>query len=90
MPKISPGKGKRLIILHAGCEDGFITNMDLVFECRKQGDYHAEMNSVVFLDWFEKLCMGLEQPSFIVIDNASQHNTRTQSTWARNSSATKQ
>ena len=82
LPKIPPGKGKRLIILHAGCEYGFISNMQLVFEGKKSGDYHSEMNSHVFLEWFERLCVSLPGPSCIVLDNASYHNVRTENTIA--------
>ena len=43
------------------------------------GDYHKEMNSSVFMDWFKnKLIPSLEEPSLIVLDNASYHNTRTE------------
>ena len=80
LPKIPPGKGKRLIVLHAGSEDGFIPGMDLVFEGKKSGDYHQEMNSKVFLEWFERLCSALPGPSCIVLDNASYHNARTDAT----------
>jgi hypothetical protein len=46
-PKIPSGKGKRLI---DGC--------DLVFLAKsKDGDYHQEMNSFVFLEWFENQLM---------------------------------
>lgn len=63
--------------------------MDLVFEGKKQGDYHTEMNSTVFLEWFERLCMALNEPSCIVLDNASYHNTRTDDTISPTSSAKK-
>jgi hypothetical protein len=54
-PKIPSGKGKRLIVLHAGTRsEGLIDDCDLVFLAKsKDGDYHQEMNSVVFLEWFE-------------------------------------
>ena len=50
LPKIPPGKGKRLIVLHAGSKDGFVEGMDLVFEGKKGGDYLQEMNAKVFLE----------------------------------------
>ena len=80
LPKIPPGKGKRLIVLHAGSKDGFVEGMDLVFEGKKGGDYHQEMNTKVFLEWFERLCTALPGPSCIVLDNASYHNARTDDT----------
>ncbi|KAJ8914851.1 hypothetical protein NQ315_014864 [Exocentrus adspersus] len=46
------GKGKRLIILHAGSEEGFVEDSLLVFEGKKSGDYHEEMNANVFEKWF--------------------------------------
>jgi hypothetical protein len=45
------------------------------------GDYHQEMNSVVFLEWFEKQLMpALKNPSLVVLDNASYHNVKTEDT----------
>jgi predicted O-methyltransferase YrrM len=66
--------GKRLIVLHAGTRsEGLIDDCDLVFlDKSKDGDYHQEMNSVVFLDWFENQLMpALKNPSLVVLDNAS-------------------
>ena len=37
----------------------------------KDGDYHQEMNSIVFLEWFENQLMpALKNPSLVVLDNA--------------------
>jgi hypothetical protein len=46
------GKGKRLIILHVGTRsESLIDGCALVFLAKsKDGDYHQEMNSVVFLE----------------------------------------
>ena len=39
------GKGKRLIILHAGSEDGWIPNCYLVSQSlEEEGDYHESPN----------------------------------------------
>jgi hypothetical protein len=47
----------------------------------KDGDYHQEMNSVVFLQWFENQLMpALKNPSLVVLDNASYHNVKTEDT----------
>lgn len=84
-PNILSGKGKRLIILHAGTsKEGLIEGCDLVFEAKsKDGDYHNEMNSTVFLKWFEnQLLPSLKEPSVIVLDNASYHNVRCEETVA--------
>jgi transposase len=38
----------------------------------KDGDYHQEMNSFVFLEWFENQLMpALKNSSLVVLDNAS-------------------
>ena len=52
---IPSGKGKRLIVLHAGARsEGLIDGYDLVFLAKsKDGDYHQEMNNFIFLEWFE-------------------------------------
>ena len=78
-PKIPSGKGKRLIVLHAGTRsEGLIDGCDLVFlDKSKDGDYHQEMNSVIFLEWFENQLMpALKNPSLDVLDNASYHNVK--------------
>jgi transposase len=49
------------------------------------GDNHQEMNSVVFLEWFENQLMpALNNPSSLaVLDNASYHNVKTEDTCAQ-------
>ena len=51
--------------------------MKLVFLGQKMGDYHDEINSQRFLEWFVELCHALSGPSTFVMDNASYHNKRT-------------
>ena len=48
----------------SGSKNGFVSDMDLVFEGRKHGDYHVEMNGDVFLEWFQRTT--LSEPSCIV------------------------
>ena len=43
-----------------------------------KGDYHTEMNTVLFMEWFNRLLGVLEQPSVIILDNASYHNAITE------------
>nr|XP_008192426.1 PREDICTED: uncharacterized protein LOC103312758 [Tribolium castaneum] len=71
------GEGKRYIVLHAGNKDGFIQGASLVFSSNsKNPDYHGEMNKDNFLHWFEyQLLCNLEEPSLIIMDNASYHST---------------
>jgi hypothetical protein len=61
-----------------------IDGCDLVFLAKsKDDDHHQEMNSVVFLEWFESQLMpALKNPSLIVLDNASYHNVKTEDTKA--------
>jgi hypothetical protein len=41
--------------------------------------YQQEMNSVVFLEWFENQLMpALKNPSLVVLDNAMYHNVKTE------------
>lgn len=70
------GKGKRLIILHIGSDDGFVEDGLLVFESKQTGDYHADMNADLFEDWFKNIISCLEENSVIVMDNASYHSRR--------------
>ncbi|XP_062511240.1 uncharacterized protein LOC134187137 [Corticium candelabrum] len=65
------GKGRRLIILHAGSKNGWTPNCALVF----RGDYHDEINGEHFLNWFEKkLLQNVPERSVVVLDNAPYHN----------------
>lgn len=72
------GKGRRLIILHIGSEDGFVENGLLFFESKKTGDYHEDMNSEVFTEWMRNVLPFLEANSVIVMDNAPYHSVRTE------------
>lgn len=70
-------KGQRFIIVHAGSNQGFVENACLVFKSQtKSGDYHDDMNHTNFKKWvLEKLAPNLNEPSLIIMDNASYHNT---------------
>lgn len=72
------GKGKRLIITHIGSEDGFVEGGLHVFESKKQGDYHKEMNAEVFENWFSIILDKLDDNCVIVMDNASYHSRKTE------------
>lgn len=66
----------RFIILHAGGQDGFIDGSSLIFKSKTTaGDYHGEMNSENFENWLRNsLLPNLNEPSIIVLDNASYHS----------------
>ena len=72
------GKGKRLIILGAGGEMGWIPSTTLIFQSKKNtGDYHDEMTGEHFEEWFrDKLLPNVPPNSLIVMDNASYHSRR--------------
>lgn len=75
------GKGERLIILHCGGELGWVPNALLLKRTRGCGsaDYHKDMNSVVFEEWFRsQLLPNLPAGSAVVMDNASYHSRKRQ------------
>ena len=73
--RIPSGKGKRLIVLHAGWEKGWISEAELVFVGEKDsGDYHKEMNISHFMEWFEKNLAQLPKTVNHCTDNAKYHN----------------
>ena len=62
--------------MHARSENGWIDGADLVFQSKKAtGDYHDEMNSNNFEEWFhDKLLSNIKDNYLIVMDNASYHS----------------
>jgi transposase len=70
------GKGGRIIVIHAGTSEGFVKNALYVFRSKKEGDYHREMNSVAFKEWFQVLLQNLKPNSIIVMDNAPYHSVQ--------------
>lgn len=67
--------GNRLIIVHAGSQDGFIKGASLVFKSgTTSGDYHGQMNFDNFSKWLkEKLLPNIPPNSVICMDNAPYH-----------------
>lgn len=80
------GKGKRLILAHAGSENGFIPQACLCFRTDgKSADYHTSMNAECFEPWFlEQLLPNIPSHSVIVMDNASYHSRCAKKTPASN------
>jgi hypothetical protein len=60
-----------LIVLHACTRsEGLIDGCDLVFLAKsKDGDYHQEMNSFVFLEWFKNQLM----PALFTVSNGGSY-----------------
>lgn len=76
--KTPVAKGKRLIIVHAGNENGFVPGALLIFKSgSKSGDYHDDMNYENFKQWLQtQLIPNLPKNAVIVMDNASYHNVK--------------
>lgn len=70
------GKGKRLIVLHIGSEDGFVPGGLLCFESKKTTDYHEEMNGDTFYNWITNVIPRLKQNCVIIMDNAPYHSVK--------------
>ncbi|XP_026821632.1 uncharacterized protein LOC113560022 [Rhopalosiphum maidis] len=73
------GKGSnKVIVYHAGCARyGFIQGSKLVFRSNILGntaDYHSQLNAEMFKNWFIELLNNLEEPSVLVMGNASYHS----------------
>lgn len=69
------GKGKRLIVCHAGSHSGWIKAPPLLFQSKKTGDYHEDMNAAVFEKWFfDHLLPVIPPGSTVVMDNAPYHS----------------
>ena len=71
-------RGKRVIILHAGSENGFVPNALLLSAkniSQSSADYHEDMTADLFEKWFsEQLLPNIPPNSVIVLDNASYHS----------------
>ena len=70
------GKGRRLILVNAITEEGWIPNAKLVFPAFKSTfDYHGQMDYNNFVKWFEQqLLPNIPPQSLIFMDNAKYHN----------------
>jgi DDE superfamily endonuclease len=67
-----PGKGERLIMMHAMTQNGWIPNAKLVCKStRKTGDYHGQMHHDLLSKWCsEQWLPNLPKHSLIMMDNA--------------------
>jgi len=90
--KLPIGKGQRFLILHSGCEYGFLNGCELIFKgINTDGrDYHTEVNSKMFDKWVnEQLEPALPEKSLIIMYNASYHSVREEGTKAPTSNSRK-
>lgn len=70
------GAGKRVIIIGLGSENGFLPGGWKVFQGKKNKinqDYHTEMNTLHFMEWFAEILQLIPEKSIIVLDLASYH-----------------
>ncbi|XP_063386703.1 uncharacterized protein LOC134672680 [Cydia fagiglandana] len=71
-------RGKRIIILHAGSEDGWVDGALLLSAknmANCSADYHEDMTAALFERWFEnQLLPNIPAGSVIVMDNAPYHS----------------
>jgi transposase len=76
--KAPSNKGKRITIIHAGSENGFVPNCLLLSAkniADSSLDYHQDTDAQLFEDWFEhRLLQNIPKNSVIVMDNASYHS----------------
>jgi len=72
---VPSGKGARIIVAHVGSRDsGLVQDASLVFLGKKKtGDYHGEMNSVLWLKWFGDKVLDNILGGVLVVDRAPYH-----------------
>jgi hypothetical protein len=65
----------RLIVVHAGSEDGFVAGSKLIYKAGSViGDYHGQMNNTNFEEWMQgKLIPNLPEKSVVVFGNTPYH-----------------
>ena len=68
----------RLIVVHAGSENGFLQNSLLIFQAgRVTGDYHGQMDARNFEIWLRnQLLPNLPDNSVVIMDNAPYHSVQ--------------
>lgn len=75
------GRGRRIILVHFGCKEGWIPGGEHVWECTGKetdatGDYHGNVNGEWWMNMFEKVCQQLKdrkKQCIFVMDNAKYH-----------------
>jgi hypothetical protein len=78
MMKTPASRGKRVIILHVGVENGWVKN-GLLISAKNikncNADYHKDITGAVFEEWCEKqLFPNIPPGTVIVMDNAPSHS----------------
>jgi len=74
-------KGKRFIINHVSSGNGFLSEAEDIFIGNMQSkDYHQEMNSKHFEEWFQTFLTYAVDKSVIILDMAKYHRRITKDT----------
>lgn len=68
-------KGRRLITTHIGIKNGFVNGGLLSIESKSTKDYHEEMTTDVFEEYFNQILDLIPEHSVIVLDNALSFKT---------------
>lgn len=76
--KVPPEKRNRLIVCHVGSASQRFVKWVFLSKT-SNADYHDEMNSLPFKEWFINL-MNLLEVSVIVMDNAPYHSVLAEGT----------
>jgi hypothetical protein len=72
---IPPSRGKRIIVLHAGNENGGTLLLSAKNFTNYSADYHQDKDGVLFETWFQhQLLPNVPRNSVIVMDNARYHS----------------
>ncbi|KAB0804373.1 hypothetical protein PPYR_01343 [Photinus pyralis] len=71
---LEPSHRFYLIITHIGSVKRFVDRGSLVFQSKRTGDYHEDMNADVLEEYFDQMLSLLPENSVIVMDNASYHS----------------
>ena len=78
----SSQKGLRCIVLGAGSIDGWVHSATRVYIRGQKNpeyndyDYHLDVNGDLYEIWINSLIEGMEEGSFLVLDNASYHSRK--------------
>lgn len=78
------GKGRRVILMHYGCQEGWIEGGKKVWVCstkqtKSTQDYHGNVNGKVWLEHFESVCKLLQargKRAIFCMDNAPYHTIK--------------
>ena len=79
------GRGNRLLILHMIGPDGLIPEVEKIWirtsnQTPQSDDYHHDIDSATFYNWFKDSLKHLPPNAVVVMDNASIHNKRSAGT----------